>query len=220
MSRVKTPKFSGHMEDNLRMRTSDVLRIMQRRIVNKTSYFGIHTTKCPLDMWVYQEILFEVKPDWLIEIGTGQGGATLAFAHLFDQMCHGNIISIDVNHGKVAAVTRRHHRIHLMQGNAIDHEKAIKELIRYGSVLVIEDSSHTYDNTLAVLRAYSPLVSKGSYFIVEDGNCHHGLRTGPNPGPYEAVESFIAENDAFEIDRGRESFFITWNPKGYLKRRR
>ena len=83
---------------------------------------------------------------------------------------------------------------------------------------MIEDSSHTYDNTLAVLHAYAGLVSPGSYFIVEDGICHHGLDLGPFPGPYEAVTEFLRDNSQFVIDRTCESFFITWNPRGYLRR--
>ena len=59
---------------------------------------------------------------------------------------------------------------------------------------MIEDSSHTYDNTLAVLRTYSGLTQVGDYFIVEDSICHHGLEVGPSPGPYEAIEAFVAEN--------------------------
>ncbi len=46
-----------------------------------------------------------------------------------------------------------------------------------------------------------------------------GLDVGPNPGPYEAIDAFVAENDGFEIDRDMESFLITWNPKGYLRRK-
>ncbi len=86
------------------------------------------------------------------------------------------------------------------------------------TVLIIEDSAHTCEITLNILRTYSPLIKPGSYFIVEDGICHHGLDVGPNPGPYEAIEIFANENIDFEIDRSKEDFFITWNPKGYLKR--
>ena len=84
--------------------------------------------------------------------------------------------------------------------------------------MIIEDSSHTYENTLNVLKTYNPLVTPKSYFIVEDSICHHGLDDGPNPGPYEAVETFMNESCNFEIDRTKESFFITWNPKGFLKK--
>ena len=50
-------------------------------------------------------------------------------------------------------------------------------------------------------------IKPGGYFIVEDGICHHGLSVGPMPGPYEAIETFIAENGDFEVDRSREAFF-------------
>ena len=84
--------------------------------------------------------------------------------------------------------------------------------------MVVEDSAHTYENTLKVLEGYSRLIGIGNYFIVEDGICHHGLDVGPNPGPYEAVETFVAGSSGFVIDRSREAYCITWNPKGYLKR--
>ena len=86
-------------------------------------------------------------------------------------------------------------------------------------VLVIEDSAHTYENTLQVLNLYSCFTKPGDYFIVEDSICHHGLDLGPKPGPYEAIEEFVSKNNDFIIDRKKESFLITWNPKGFLKRK-
>lgn len=50
------------------------------------------------------------------------------------------------------------------------------------------------------------LVNPGSYFIVEDSNCHHGIEEGPKPGPYEAIEKFTKENKNFKIDRTKEAF--------------
>ena len=69
-----------------------------------------------------------------------------------------------------------------------------------------------------MLRLYSKLIKLGDYFIVEDSICHHGIAFTSKPGPYEAIETFISENADFEIDRSREHFFLTWNPKGYLRR--
>ena len=60
-------------------------------------------------------------------------------------------------------------------------------------------------------------MSKNSYFIVEDGICHHGLDIGPSPGPFEAVETFLRENSVLNWST-KENFIITWNPKGYLKK--
>jgi len=207
------------MEDRLDLPTSDVLELMQTRLKEQSTYFGIRTLKSPLDFWVYQEIIFAQRPDVILEIGNLCGGSTLALAHLCDNLGHGRVIGCDIDHGKIPPVVRQHPRITLIEGDACANFARITSLIPAGSnVLAIEDSSHTYDNTLAVLRRFAPLIPPGGYFIVEDSNCHHGLNHGPNPGPYEAIETFLTENRQFASDRGKESFFITWNPKGYLKR--
>jgi len=209
-----------YMEDNLNMHLHSVLRMMQSRIVNKTSYMGIHTTKNPLDMWVYQEIIYETKPDVIIEIGCGRGGSSLCLANLCNNINHGRVLGIDVDLWKHPRVID-HPRIKLLEGDANQLIDKVKELtFNCKDIMVIEDSSHTYDNTLDLLRFYSPFVREDNYFIVEDSNCYHGINRGPYPGPYEAIETFLQENPDFESDREKESFFITWNPKGYLRRRK
>lgn len=168
----------------------------------------------------YQEIICETSPDFIVEIGNYLGGSTLALAHLCDCLGRGRVIGCDLSHRYISARVRDHPRVTLVEGDACrSFHRVVKLIGGDAKVLVIEDSSHTYENTLAVLRTYSPLVKPGQYFIVEDGICHHGLPIGPKPGPYEAIETFLAENVHFEADRGRESFLITWNPKGYLRRK-
>jgi len=130
------------------------------------------------------------------------------------------VLGIDISQAVLPEVVRQHSRISLMEGDACDLFPQAKRLAEGKRVLVIEDSSHTYDNTLRVLQLYSSLIPVGGYLIVEDGICYHGLDLGPKPGPYEAIESFVEENPNFEIDRSQESFLVTWNPKGYLKRLR
>jgi cephalosporin hydroxylase len=207
------------MEDTLNLPIQNLLQIMQERIVKKTTYFGVRTLKGPIDYWVYQEIIYEQKPDFIIEIGNRFGGSTLALAHLCDLMRQGQVIGLDITHEDIHLKVIEHPRITLFEGDACLSFEKVRELVPLGAnVLVIEDSAHTFENTLNVLNTFSPLVLKGGYFIVEDGICHHGLGVGPNPGPYEAIEAFINQNSHFEIDREREAFFITWNPKGYLRR--
>jgi len=202
------------------MSLAGVLAVIQERSMNQTSYFGVKALKSPLDHWVYQEIIFEIKPDVILEIGNAYGGSALSLAHLCDILGHGKVIGLDLSHAKVPSVVKEHPRITFIEGDACELFANVRKLIGENeSVLIIEDSSHTYENTLRVLRTYAPLVKAGGYFIVEDGICHHGLTLGPKPGPYEAVETFIEESQDFEIDRARESFLITWNPKGYLRRR-
>jgi desulfoferrodoxin-like iron-binding protein len=207
------------MEYNLNMPVKTAIAFMQKRIANKTYYFGVRTLKNPLDFWVYREIIAEVQPDVIIEVGTAYGGGAFALAHILDLLGKGRIISLDHQHDTVPQLVKEHPRITLFTGEACQSFSRVSETIRPGeTVLVIEDSSHSYENTLAVLRTYGPLVTPGSYLIVEDSNCHHGVDVGPFPGPYEAIDHFLRETDAFEVDRSRESFFITWNPRGYLRR--
>jgi cephalosporin hydroxylase len=208
------------MEECLDSPLGEVLPALQRGIMEHTTYFGIRTLKNPLDAWVYQEIIFACRPDVIVEIGNFQGGHLLALAHLCDAMGHGRVIGVDLSHQLVPPVVREHPRVTLIEGDACASYARVEALIAaHEQVLLIEDSAHTFEHTLQVLRQYALLVKPGGYFIVEDSICHHGLDTGPKPGPYEAIEAFLQENPWFESDRSREHFLVTWNPRGYLRRR-
>jgi cephalosporin hydroxylase len=207
------------LEENLEMTVHDLVQLMQARIVDRTTYFGIQTLKNPLDFWIYQELISSVQPDVIVEIGNFRGGSLLALAHLCDARGKGRVIGVDMDQKEIGDAVRSHSRISLIEGDAVAKFSEVRRDVDKSShVMVIEDSSHTYENTLAVMREYATLVSPGSYLIVEDGNCHHGLDIGPSPGPYEAVTEFMRDNSQFVIDRDCESFFLTWNPRGYLRR--
>lgn len=209
-----------YMEENLDIPVSGVLEIIQKRIMEETTYFGIQTLKNPLDFWIYREIIYETSPDVIIEIGNYKGGSALALAHICDVLKKGRVIALDISHSLVHEIARDHSRITFIEGDACRSFDKVKKIISsQDKILIIEDSSHTYENTLNVLNTYSTLIKPGQYFVVEDGICHHGLETGPNPGPYEAINDFIKNNHEFEVDRSKESFFITWNPMGFLRRR-
>lgn len=207
------------MEESLELPLREVLPVMQERIMTNTTYFGVPALKNPLDFWVYQELITQQQPDVIIEIGNRYGGSTLALAHYLDLLGQGRLIGVDISHELIAERVRQHPRITLLEGDACEVFEQVAGLVNAQErVLIIEDSSHTYENTLAVLRTYSPLLKPGEYFIVEDSICYHGLEVGPKPGPFEAIETFVAENAAFMIDRSKEDFLITWNPKGFLRR--
>ena len=207
------------MEESLEWPLWKVLPVLQEQIMERSTYHGIPTLKNPLDFWIYQEILWETRPDVVIEIGNFCGGSTLALAHLCDALGRGRIIGIDTEHDKVRPEVRAHPRITLFTGDASTMVSAIRDSLgAQEEAMVIEDSAHTYENTLGVLECYAPLVGVGKYFVVEDGICNHGLEVGPQPGPYEAVETFVSTHGDFVVDRKRECFCITWNPKGYLRK--
>ncbi|MDD5585162.1 MAG: CmcI family methyltransferase [Candidatus Omnitrophica bacterium] len=206
------------MEQNLNTPIKLMLELLQKELFNST-YFDIPVLKSPIDFWIYMEIIYQIQPDLIIEIGNFHGGSTLALAHILNNIGKGRVVGVDISHDVVAQKVRAHPGITLITGDACSVFPQVKSLVKeHETVLIIEDSAHTYQNTFNVLTTYSPLVSKGSYFIVEDSNCHHGIEIGPVPGPYEAIERFISENKDFLIDRTKERFIITSNPKGYLRR--
>lgn len=207
------------MENSLETPLKEILAKVQRHICEQAKYAGIPTQKCPNDFWVYQEIIYEIKPTLIIEIGNFRGGSAIAMADIQNRFGHGRVIGIDIDHQYLDEKAKADSRITFITGDAVSSFEQVKNLIRQDDrILIIEDSSHTYENTLNVLRKYWPLVNVGSYFIVEDSICYHGIEEGPNPGPYEAIQAFLEENNNFIPERSREGFVITWNPNGYLKR--
>ena len=86
--------------------------------------------------------------------------------------------------------------------------------------MVILDSDHRRDHVYAELNIYKDIVTPGQYLIVEDTNLNgHPVASEFGPGPMEALQDFLAENDEFEQDKGMEKFYLTFNPDGYLKKR-
>jgi cephalosporin hydroxylase len=186
----------------------------------ETYWLGHHALKCPLDLWVYQEILHEVRPDLIIETGTYRGGSTLFLASMCDLLGRGEVVTVDAAQQKGRP---RHRRITYLTGSStseaiLGHVR--RRARRKKRVLVILDSGHGKEQVLAEMRAYAPLVTAGSYLIVEDTNLNgHPVESDHGPGPAEAVAAFLAENSAFERDESREKFLLTFNPGGFLKKR-
>lgn len=182
------------------------------------SWLGVPTWKCPFDLWIYQEIMYELRPDIVIESGTAFGGSALYLASLCDLLGHGRVLTIDIEPrpGRPA-----HARIDYLLGSSTDPQivATVRERLNGAQrVLVILDSDHHRDHVLAELRAYAPVVSVGSYLILEDTNIGHPVPNPMGPGPMEAAIAFLHETDAFEIDRRREKLELTFNPRGYLRR--
>ena len=188
---------------------------------NQCYWIGVRALKNPLDMWVYQEIIYEIKPDIVIEIGSAEGGSALYFAHLLDILGNGSVISIDIDRSNYHL---KHHRIVTITGDSSSPE-TIKQVQKHcdgRSTLVIHDGDHTREKVLKDLNLYSKFVSLNSYFIVEDGIIDlfkpgDGIGS-PNDGPLKAIEEFLGKNPNFVIDKERERYLLTYNPNGYLKR--
>jgi len=184
-----------------------------------TFWLGIPAQKCPLDLWIYQEIIFETKPGIIIETGTANGGSALFLATICDLSGKGEVITIDIESRENKP---EHPRIKYFLGSSTS--KAIVEGVQSfvrgkDGIMVILDSDHNREHVLKELEIYSKFVTRGGYLIVEDTNLN-GYPVEPDfgPGPMEAVEEFLGTNKDFMIDKSREKFYLTFNPNGYLKR--
>lgn len=184
-----------------------------------TFWLGTPTQKCPLDTWIYQEIIFEVKPDVIIECGTKYGGSALFLASICDLLNHGEVITIDIEDKKNKP---QHKRIKYLLGSSTSKEivEQVKKLTNgKNKILVILDSDHSKNHVLKELKIYSKSVTKDSYIIVEDTNINgHPVYPDFGPGPMEAVKEFLIEDKNFIVDKSKEKFYLTFNPSGYLKK--
>jgi cephalosporin hydroxylase len=186
---------------------------------HKVTYRGIEAIRCPFDYVIYQMIISELKPDLIIEVGTNKGGGALYIADLLNILGHGIIHTIDITK-QSNILLENHPRIKLFTEGWENYD--VKLINEFEKILVIEDSSHTFENTFNVLEKFAPVVSKNSYLIVEDGIINElGGEEIYNGGPLRAIREFLSINKDFIVDRERCNLFginATFNVNGYLKK--
>jgi cephalosporin hydroxylase len=193
-------------------------------ITIKPKWMGIVTQQFPLDAWIIQEIIYEQKPDFIIETGTLFGGSAALWALLQREVNHsGRIITVDIEPRaqKEKINPELLKRIDFVIGNSVDAHivSKIHEKTSGKRCLVILDSNHSRDHVLKEMQCYWDLVSIGGYMIVEDTDLNgHPVFPSFGPGPWEAVQDFLKTNKQFKPDKYRERFMITAHPCGYLKR--
>ena len=188
---------------------------------NATFWLGTPAQQCPLDLWIFQEIIHETKPDVLVEAGTYKGGSAGYYASMFDLLGHGRVVTIDI---EAFPNLPQNPRITYVIGSSTDPQTVdkVKSYIKPGeTVMVILDSDHHRDHVFKELQAYSPLVTEGKYLIVQDMHFNgHPILPKYGPGPTEAVADFLAKKPPFQVDRSREKLLLTFNAGGFLKRTR
>ena len=201
----------------------------------ETTWLGILSVQVPSDNWTMQEIIYEIKPDFIIETGTFLGGTALYYAMVLDQVNkNGKIISVDitdVRDKKVFDSELYKERVEFIEADSVAQTTIdeIRKRVKNHKVLVTLDSLHTKDHVLKELKLYSQFVSPGSYIVVQDTYWDLMPKsmqkemiargwTASIEGPLEAVKEFLKTNDNFEIDKSKEKYLLTWYPSGYLKR--
>ncbi len=186
---------------------------------DNTTWLGVPCKKYPTDLWIYQEILFEKRPDVIIETGTLCGGSALYLASLLDLIGHGRVISIDLEfrEGRPS-----HERITYITGSSTAPQtiSQLQPLLRDTETrMVILDSDHRQSHVEEELRVYSQYVTPGQYLIVEDSAINgHPVFAKFGPGPFEAIESFLKSTNDFKVDTSKEKLFLSANHNGNLLR--
>lgn len=176
-----------------------------------TYWFGVPLAKNPMDLWIYQDIIWETRPQVLIETGSYKGGSALYFAHLFDLIGEGRVVSIDIQ--DIGSSTLSHPRITMIVGSSVSDDVAsqVRQIVGNKTAMVSLDSEHSKEHVIREIELYSKFVSVGNYLIVED-TCLRG------PGPAKAVEEFLHRRKDFIRDTRREKYMMTSNSGGFLKK--
>ena len=221
------------------------------RPIFESRFLGFNILEHPADMWIIQEMITEIRPDFIIEAGTLAGGSALFYASILKEVNdQGKIITIDIEprvdaalrnlekqpelHRRVTEIFARY--IEVVTSNSVDPAliAELTERVAGKTVMVMLDSCHNYGHVMKELELYSPLVSVGSYIIVQDTIIDAGIAQGSafmaeasecpgytvTGGPGKAAAEFLAGNDGFAADPSRERFGVTMFPSGYLQRLR
>lgn len=180
-----------------------------------TRWFGVPVLKPPTDLWVYQELIDEIKPELIIETGSCFGGSAFFMRHILDKSFpQGKIISIDITHRSITEKVRIP-GIEFYLGSSVDPTTVayVKGLAAgCERVMVILDSDHEEEHVAQELEIYAPLVTKGSILIVEDTSNH--------PGPIAAVNSWALRHSNIDFKKNLmgEKHMLTFNRDGYWER--
>ena len=188
------------------------------------TFLGAKSEQTPTDNWTMQEIIYDVKPDFVVETGTAEGGTALYYAGLLALMeSDGKVITVDLE--RKTAEAEKHHvwqeRVHQYIGSSTDPAivESIRKEVAGKRVLVTFDSDHRREHVLRELAMYSPMVPVGSYVVVQDTASNgHPVPTDFGPGPWEAVQEFLQTHPEFVQDHSREKYLLTFYPGGFLKR--
>ena len=204
----------------------------ENKISYELTWLGVPIIQIPNDMILMQELIFQIKPDVIIECGVAHGGSLIYYSSLLELLGKGKVIGIDIEIREHNRIMIEKHpmmkRITLIERSSVDPdtiEIVKKEISGNSRVLVCLDSNHTKSHVFKELKLYSELVTPGSYLIVFDTIMPElvGLDGSKEDwdlnNPLEAIKDFLEINDNFEIDEKYSKLYVSYCLHGFLKRK-
>ena len=199
------------------------------------TWLGRPIIKFPSDIVATQQIVWDVKPDLIIETGIAHGGSLILSASLLEMIGgQGRVLGIDIDirehNRKEIEAHPMMKRIDMIEGSSVAEDVMARvraAAAKAKCVMVFLDSLHTHDHVLKELELYAPLVSVGSYMVLPDtfieyfpkGYYAHNRPWDVGNNPMTALRAFLEKNKDFEIDRELcDKLMITEAFDGYLRR--
>ena len=210
-----------------------IIKSSENKYTYNFNWLGRPIIQLPQDIVAMQEIIWEVKPDLIIETGIAHGGSLIFYASMLELIGKGEVLGVDIDirehNRKEIEKHRMFKRIKMIEGPSVDKEviKKVEKIVsKHKKVLVCLDSLHTHKHVLEELNLYSKFVSKNSYLVVFDTIIKYMPKDffsnrpwDKNDNPKTAVNEFLKTNKNFVIDEEIENkLLITVAPGGYLKR--
>jgi cephalosporin hydroxylase len=244
-------QFKEECQQEVNMQNDPVLwkRTYDWMFADKMRHYSYHfewlgrpIIQYPQDIVQFQEIVWQTKPDLIIETGIAHGGSLILSASMLAMLdvTQGDLggggrkvlgIDIDIRMHNREAVEAHPlaEKIKMIEGSSIDPVVAdqVKDYAKnFNSIMVCLDSNHTHEHVLNELKIYASLVSIGNYCIVWDTVIEDSpsMYFSDRPwnkeyNPKTAVGEFFKENDNFIIDKNiQNKLLITAAPDGYLRR--
>ncbi len=237
-------KFYSEKKNNIQSQGKDIslsnasVQFMNESIRTKYSYnfswMGRPIIAYPQDMIAMQEIIWEIKPDLIIETGVAHGGSIVYYASLLELIGEdGLVVGIDIDIRKHNRELIENHpmmkRIQLIEGSSVSDEvyNQVKQIVtRKQKVMICLDSNHSHDHVLQELELYAPLTTIGSYCVVFD-TIVEDLPKGfyfdrpwdVGSNPKTAVFQYLKNNKDFEVDKMIDNkLMVSVAPDGFLRK--
>ena len=203
----------------------------EHRVMYEPTWLGRPVIQFPTDVVAIQELLWQVRPDLVIETGVAHGGSLVLSASILELIGAGKVVGVDVEirpHNRAAIESHPlTHRIELIEGSSIDLATmaAVRDAAAAATtVVVFLDSNHSEAHVLRELELYGELVTPGSYLVAHDGaqawvwDIPRGKPEWKEDHPLSAIHAFVAQHPEFTIDPHWTRYGITSSPDGWLKK--